>query len=252
MADDLGFRFTWYGHSCVVVETPGGTRVIFDPWFSNPRSPKAAADVNACDVMLVTHGHFDHLGGQVGHLEASDAITIARRTEPVWPCIHELSLWLPRVLRGKAEVMGMNQGGTFDARGLPVTMVRADHSAGDWGSSANSDTSLSFGSPVGFIVELENGRRIYHAGDTDVFGDMALIGEMHQPDLAFLPIGGHFTMGPRGAARAVELLGVKKVVPIHWGTFPLLPGTADQFRAELAQRGLNDVEVISPEPGETV
>jgi L-ascorbate metabolism protein UlaG (beta-lactamase superfamily) len=111
---------------------------------------------------------------------------------------------------------------------------------------------LNLGEPVGFVLQLENGRRVYFAGDTDVFGDMTLIGELHRPDVAFLPIGGHFTMGPRGAAKAVELLGVSTVVPIHWGTFPILAGTPDQLRAELSDRGLGSVEVLSPERGERV
>ena len=106
--------------------------------------------------------------------------------------------------------------------------------------------------PVGFVLQLENGRRVYLAGDTDVFGDMALIRELHRPDVAFLPIGGHFTMGPHGAAKAAELLGVSTVVPLHWGTFPILAGTPDQLRAALSDRGLGSVEVLSPERGERV
>jgi L-ascorbate metabolism protein UlaG (beta-lactamase superfamily) len=131
-----------------------------------------------------------------------------------------------------------------------VTMVRADHSSGEW--SPQMETSLYFGEPVGFVVEVENGFRFYHAGDTAVFGDMRLIGELHRPELAILPIGGHYTMGPREAALAVELLGVKHVIPVHYGTFPILAGTPDQLRSELAARGLGDVEVHAPEPGGSV
>ena len=121
------------------------------------------------------------------------------------------------------------------------------HSAGDW--NAEAGVPLYLGEPAGFVVELENGYRFYHAGDTDVFGDMRLIGELHRPDIALLPIGGHYTMGPREAAKAVELLGVKHVIPIHYGTFPLLSGTPDQLRASLAERGLGDVTVYALEPG---
>jgi L-ascorbate metabolism protein UlaG (beta-lactamase superfamily) len=242
MADDLGFRFTWYGHACIEVETPGGKRVIFDPWFGNPLSPKPADQVAACDVLLVTHGHGDHLG---------DALSLASRLRPTWPCIHELSLWLARQLPGGADqATGMNKGGTVDAAGLRVTMVHADHSAGDW--NPEGGVPLHLGEPAGFVVELENRRRIYHAGDTDVFGDMALIAELHHPDVAFLPIGGHYTMDARSAAKAVELLGVKTVVPIHYGTFPALAGTPDELRAALAQQGLGDVTVVAPEPGQTM
>jgi L-ascorbate metabolism protein UlaG (beta-lactamase superfamily) len=144
----------------------------------------------------------------------------------------------------------MNKGGTFDARGVRVTMVHADHSSGDW--AGKTEAPLYLGEAVGFVVQLENGRRIYHAGDTALFGDMRLIGEMHRPDVAFLPIGGHFTMDPIAAARAVELLGVSAVVPIHYGTFPILAGTPDELREELERLGLDDVRVIAPEPGEVV
>jgi L-ascorbate metabolism protein UlaG (beta-lactamase superfamily) len=144
----------------------------------------------------------------------------------------------------------MNKGGTVVAAGIRVTMVHADHSAGDW--HPGGETTLYLGEPVGFVVELENGFRFYFAGDTALFGDMRLIRELYQPELAFLPIGGHFTMGPREAALAVEFLGVKHVIPIHYGTFPILAGTPDQLRAELVARGLGDVVVYAPEPGGSV
>ncbi len=241
MALDRETTIRWYGHACVEVETPGRKRVLIDPWFGNPKSPRPAASVDRCDLLLVTHGHSDHMG---------DAVAIASRTRPAWPCIHEMSLWLGRRLPGGNDaVTGMNKGGTFEAAGLKVTMVTAVHSAGDW--NAQLEAPMYLGDPAGFVVELENGYRIYHAGDTDVFGDMRLIGELWHPDLALLPIGGHYTMDPRGAALAVELLGVTDVMPIHYGTFPILAGTPDQLRAELSQRGLGSVEVHAPEPGGT-
>ena len=168
--------------------------------------------------MLVTHGHFDHMG---------DAVAIASRLRPTWPCMHEMSLWLGRRLPGGADAaVGMNKGGTFEVDGIKVTMTHADHSAGDW--NPGGETTLYLGDPVGLVVELENGFRFYFAGDTTAFGDMALIRELYAPQLAFLPIGGHFTMGPREAALAVGLLGVEDVVPIHYGTFPILAGTPDR------------------------
>lgn len=242
MTEDLGFRFTWQGHAAVELETRGGKHVVFDPWFGNPLSTKTADQVTACDLMLVTHGHGDHVG---------DSVAIASRLRPFWPCIHEMSLWLARRLPGGADqITGMNKGGTVSAAGLRVTMVHADHSAGDW--NADGGVPLYLGEPVGFVVELENGRRVYFAGDTDVFGDMALIRELHKPDVAFLPIGGHYTMDPRGAAKAAALLGVAAVVPIHYGTFPALAGTPDQLRSALGAIGAGNVAVISPRPGEVV
>ncbi len=235
-------RISWFGHACVEVLTPGGKTILFDPWFGNPSSPKRAEAVSACDLLLVTHGHADHMG---------DAVALASRLRPAWPCIHEMSLWLGRRLPGGNDaVIGMNKGGTVRAAGITVTMTHADHSAGDW--NADGGVPLYLGEPAGFVVELENGFRIYHAGDTAVFGDMRLIGELYRPDLALLPIGGHYTMGPREAALAVELLGVKHVLPIHYGTFPILAGTPDELRAELAARGLADVTVSVLRPGETL
>jgi L-ascorbate metabolism protein UlaG (beta-lactamase superfamily) len=242
---------TWYGHACVELRTPGGKTVLIDPWFGNPRSPMAADAVERCDVMLVTHGHHDHLGSGPGQVRDADALTIARRTRPAWPCVHELSLWLADQLGDAgAEIIGMNKGGTVDARGIRVSMVHADHSAGDW--SAAGEGPLYLGEPVGFVLGLEDGSTVYHAGDTALFGDLALIGEIHQPDLAMLPIGGHYTMGPADAARAVELLGVQAVLPLHYGTFPILAGSPAGLRDELARRGLGHVTVHEPEPGATI
>ena len=241
MGLDRGTTFTWYGHSCWEVTTPGGRTILLDPWFSNPRSPKPPTAVDRCDVLLVTHGHDDHF---------SDCLMIGSRTRPAWPCIHEMSLWLGRNFAHKDVLIGMNKGGTVEAAGIKVTMVHADHSAGD--IYGGVEAPLYLGEAVGFVVELENGFRFYYAGDTDVFGDMRLIGERHRPELAILPIGGHFTMDPTGAAQAVELLGVQHVVPTHYGTFPILAGTPDELRAALAARGLGSVEVHVTEPGGTI
>jgi L-ascorbate metabolism protein UlaG (beta-lactamase superfamily) len=233
--------FTWFGHSCWELTTPGGRTIIIDPWYSNPTSPKSADQVERCDLLLVSHSHFDHFG---------DALVVGSRTRPTWPCIHELSLWLGRNYAHKDGVIGMNKGGTVEVQGIKVTMTTADHSAGD--IYAGAEAPIYLGEPVGFILELENGFRVYYAGDTDLFSDLRLIAERYRPELAMLPIGGHFTMDPRGAAQAVEFLGVKHVIPMHYGTFPALAGTPDQLRSELAVRGLGDVEVHAPERGASV
>lgn len=248
---DSATAITWYGHACVEVRTPGGRTILIDPWFGNPRSPLAADAVEHCDLMLVTHGHHDHLGAAPGAVSEADALAIARRTKPAWPCVHELSLWLDDRLAGAGvEIIGMNKGGSVEARGIGVSMVHADHSAGDW--SAAGDGPLYLGEPVGFVLRLEDGSRLYHAGDTALFGDLRLIGEIHQPDVAMLPIGGHYTMGPAEAARAVELLGVREVLPLHYGTFPILAGTPAALRDALASRGLGRVTVHEPRPGATI
>ena len=241
MAIGRDTSITWLGHAAVEIRTPGGRTVLIDPWLGNPKSPKPASAVDRCDVLLVTHGHCDHLG---------DAIALASRLRPAWPCIHEMSLWLGRRLPGGSDqVTGMNKGGTVDVAGLRVTMTGASHSAGDW--NADGETTLYLGEPAGFVIEMENGFRVYHAGDTDVFGDMALIRERFAPDLALLPIGGHYTMDPAGAAIAAELLGVRDVLPIHWGTFPLLAGTPAQLEAAVLARG-GSARVHHWQPGDTV
>ncbi len=231
---------TWLGHAGVEIVTPGGATVLIDPWFGNPNSPRTQEQQSACDVLLLTHGHFDHFD--------ADTLALARRLHPTMPCIHELSLYLTGELGEAAEIIGMNVGGTVETHGLKVSMVPAEHSSGD---TMGADTVRYFGDPKGFVVELENGYRIYHSGDTAVFGDMSLIRELYEPDLALLSIGGHFTMGPEAAAIAVGLLGVKDVLPIHWGTFPILAGTPTALEAAVNARGLS-ATIHDWRPGDTL
>jgi L-ascorbate metabolism protein UlaG (beta-lactamase superfamily) len=240
MAFGRDTTFTWLGHAGVEIKTPGAQVVLIDPWFENPRSPRTVDRQERCDVLLVTHGHFDHL--------SPATLELARRTHPTMPCIHELSLFLSRELGEAAEIVGMNAGGTMETHGLRVTMVPAVHSGSD---VLGGETVRYFGEPIGFVVELENGFRVYDAGDTTVFGDMRLIRELYAPDLAILPIGGHFTMDAKLAAVAVEMLGVKHVLPVHWGTFPILAGTPEQLREALAARKVA-ATVHDWQPGDTL
>ena len=240
MAIGRDTTFTWLGHSGVEIATSGGRTILVDPWFGNPKSTRTQEQQAACDVLLVTHGHFDHFD--------ADTVALAKRLHPVMPCIHELSLYLGEAVGDAAEVIGMNQGGTVETKGVRVTMVPAVHSSGDTLGAAEV---RYFGQPVGFVVELENGFRVYHAGDTVAFGDMALIRDLHAPDLAMLPIGGHFTMDPREAAIAVGLLGVRDVLPIHWGTFPILAGTPAALQEAIDARGLK-ATVHAWLPGQSV
>jgi L-ascorbate metabolism protein UlaG (beta-lactamase superfamily) len=239
MAIGRDTTFTWLGHAGVEIVTPGDRTILIDPWFENPNSPRTQEEQPACDVLLLTHGHFDHL--------SAATLDLARRLRPVMPCVHELSLFLERQATG-AEVVGMNAGGTYATNGLKITMVPAVHSSGD---TMGAEEVRYFGEPGGFVIELENGFRVYHSGDTTVFGDMTLIRDLYAPDLAMLSIGGHYTMAPREAAVAVELLGVRDVLPVHWGTFPILTGTPAELDAAVRERGLH-VRVHDWAPGGSV
>src|ERR1051325_1156501 len=186
--------FTWLGHSTFLFRSPGGKRLLIDPFVaSNPSCPESAKKVGELDLMLITHGHSDH---------TADAVSIARSSGAHVIANYEICLWLEH--KGIQNTVPMGHGGTVTIGGLTITMVNAVH-----GSSVIEDGRLVYlGHPAGYVIRFEDGVTIYVAGDTDLFGDMRLIGEMHRPSIAFLPIGDRFTMGPAAAARAVEWLGV--------------------------------------------
>jgi L-ascorbate metabolism protein UlaG (beta-lactamase superfamily) len=228
-----GLSITWYGHATFSLTTPGGKHLVFDPWLNgNPKAP-AGAKIDKADVICVSHGHSDH---------TTDVVPIARATGAPVVAIFELATYFQG--KGLKEVVGMNIGGTVDVKGLKITMTLALHSSG----VVEDGKSIYLGEPAGFVVRLEDGRALYFAGDTALFGDMRLIRELHAPEIAFLPIGDHFTMGPDAAARATEMLGVRQVVPMHYGTFPLLTGTPEALKKLVEPRG---VDVLVLQPGET-
>jgi L-ascorbate metabolism protein UlaG (beta-lactamase superfamily) len=228
-------EFTWLGHATFRVKTPGGKTLLIDPWVrGNPACPGHLKEVDRCDLMLITHAHFDHIG---------DSIPIAQKTGAKVIGIVELLSWLGK--KGVENLSPMNKGGTQHVGDISVTMVHADHSCG----ITDGDQILYGGEAVGFVVTLENGFRFYHAGDTNVFGDMAIIHELYHPELVMLPIGDHFTMSPLEAAKAVQLLRPKHVLPMHFGTFPLLTGRPSKLR-ELTQ-GFG-VTVHEMKPGDTL
>ncbi|HXD69875.1 MAG TPA: metal-dependent hydrolase [Gaiellales bacterium] len=240
MSLGTGVKLTWIGHASFILDTPGGKRALIDPWMTgNPVCPESLHDPGDVDLILLSHGHSDH---------TADVVRLAREKTPAAVmCMIELGDYLGS--KGVENIVGGNKGGTLSAEGISVTLTHAFHSS----SYGEEDGTIVYtGEPAGLIITLENGYRIYFAGDTTVFGDMALIGELYKPDLAMLPIGDFFTMGPMEAAKAVELLGVKHVVPMHYGTFPLLVGTPQGLRDELAKRGLTDVVVEELQPGDTL
>jgi L-ascorbate metabolism protein UlaG (beta-lactamase superfamily) len=223
---------TWLGHASFRFDTPGGKRIYIDPWLSNPKCPDGEKDPERVDLIALTHGHMDHVG---------ETVELAKKHECPVVAMVELRDWLT-MKHGlpEANEHSPNKGGTVDVEGVKITLTNAHHSS-SWGD-------LTYlGEAAGLVIEVENGTKLYFAGDTCVFGDMQLIRRIYEPDVAILPIGGHFTMDPREAAVALEFLGVKRCVPCHYGTFPLLAGTPEELR-KLAP----DVEILEPEPGETV
>src|SRR6202163_4928372 len=229
MALNAEVSFTWIGHGSWKATSAKGKEIYIDPWvMHNPVAPEPLKKVDRCDLMLITHGHFDHI---------YDAVEIAKATKPKIVTNFEIGAWLgSKGIEGET-IIGANQGGTVDVDGIKITLVHAEHTCG-----ISDGDQILYGGAHGFVIEFENGFTIYFAGDTDVFGDMKLIGELHRLDAAFLPIGDYYTMSPRRAAKAVELLGVKTVVPMHFGTFPPLIGRPNQLQ-ELVGSGVRVLDI---------
>ena len=220
-------HLTWLGHGTFKLESPTGKVILLDPWLEgNPRSP-ANAEPDHVDLILVTHGHFDHM---------ADAARLANAHQAPLVAPWELGQWFNA--QGVETAVGHGKGSRNAYGDITISLTNAFH------SSSTPDGAYA-GEPVGYVVRLENGFTVYFSGDTCVFGDMALIRRLHAPDVAVLAIGNMYTMDPLEAGLAAELLGVQKVVPAHYGTFPALSGTPDELRAAVPA----GVEVVAPEPG---
>jgi L-ascorbate metabolism protein UlaG (beta-lactamase superfamily) len=223
---------TWLGHATFRIDTPGGKRIYVDPFLNgNPKCPPDELEPERVDLIAITHGHEDHVGDTIALYEKFKCRVIAQV---------ELRDHLAELGVGDWDGAEPSKGGTVDEDGVRITLTDANHSSSYGGKYT--------GEPCGLVIALEDDTRIYFAGDTNVFGDMALIARLYKPEMAVLPIGGQYTMGPNEAAVALELLGVTRCVPCHWGTFPILKGTPAELR-ELVPAG---VEIVDVEPGGTV
>lgn len=231
--------FVWLGHATLVITAPTGQRIVVDPWLeTNPAYPTGWDRFEDVSCVLVTHGHPDHFG---------DALEMSMRTNAPVVANAEINAYLAS--QGASRLVEINSGGTVSIGGTNITMVHADHSSGI--TDGEGQPSLEGGSAAGFILRWEGKRAVYLAGDTNVFGDMRLIKDLYRPAVGFLPIGGTYTMGPAEAALAVELLGLERVVPIHYGTFPELTGTPEELISAVSARK-GECEVAAAQTGEQV
>lgn len=227
-------QITWLGHGTFQFRLPSGQTILMDPWTDgNPKYP-ADHKIEGVDTICITHGHFDHI---------HDAIPLARKFKPEIAAIYETATWLES--KGVQNTRPMNKGGSQKLGDLTITMTHAVHSCG----ILDDEKIIYGGEAAGYVLHLPDGRTAYFSGDTNVFTDMQLIERLYHPEIAFLPIGDLFTMSPREAALACQLLRVRRVIPMHFGTFPALTGTPDRLRELTLDL---ETEVWELEPGKPV
>jgi L-ascorbate metabolism protein UlaG (beta-lactamase superfamily) len=227
-------QINWLGHATFEIQFESGNVMLLDPWIQgNPAYPKTHT-IQKVDAIAVSHGHSDHLG---------DVVPLAKRFDAEVVAMVEVAGWCAS--KGVKKTIGFNKGGTVDLGFVKLTMTHALHSS----SIQDGDRMIYGGEAAGFILTLKDARRAYFAGDTAIFSEMGLYSEIYHPDLALLPIGDHYTMGPEEAAYAARLLKVKKVIPMHYGTFPVLAGRPEQLAEKLSGTG---IEVLTLKQGEPI
>jgi L-ascorbate metabolism protein UlaG (beta-lactamase superfamily) len=227
-------RITRLGHSGILYRSPEDKWIWVDRWSGAPNYADAYRQPTQVDVIAPTHGHYDHVGN-----DAADVVELAEVGGTVIGS-HELQIYLASL---GVQCIGLNKGGTVEAAGVKFTMFHAEHSGGVTVTGGPAEVTREVGC-WGWLIEFEDGTRVYNSGDTDVFGDMSLVRDFGA-QIAVMPIGGHYTMGPHGAAKAIELSGVSTVIPVHYGTFPILAGKPSELEP------LTEAQVVELQPGET-
>lgn len=236
MASEQGITITWLGHAATRIRLPDGKVILLDPWLTtNPVLPESEKHQDRVDLMLISHAHFDHM---------ADAIPVANQRHPDVIVIFELAEYLQS--KGVDKTNGMNKGGTTAWNGVQITMVDAIHSSG----FMENDHPVQVGTAAGYVIRFADGFTVYFSGDMDLFEGFSLIGRFYKPHVAILPIGDHFTMGTRQAAEAIRMLGVKRVIPIHYGTFPQLTGTPEALESET--HDVQGLKIFALKPGDSV
>ncbi len=232
-----GLKIQWLGHSAFRMISPNGKILYIDPWLENPKAPPGAMPVERANVIILTHGHFDHFG---------NTVEIASSTRAKVVTNFEISLYLKSKGIPESNVIGMNKSGSTEIEGMTLTMVHAEHSSG----ITDGDKVIDGGNASGFVIRFEDGFVIYHTGDTGLFSDMRVIAKLYKPQVVLMCIGGFYTMGPVEAAEAVKLIRPKIVIPMHYGTFPALTGTPEALR-KLIPKSIK-TKIMGLKPGEVL